>query len=169
MKRKGNDSNPVGARNSRSKKPRLVADQSPAATHASIEHPVLSRLYPEVLSLRHYLLSRLPASSRSKSRRRNLSQLGIHAGHQDTAPRGIDLELAELLDTTLVGVVPNSRAGKPELAVRERNGDLESFTQEVAVSNGSAGTFKPGYFLQAEVSLAVLVVQLEAMTSSSKL
>jgi hypothetical protein len=169
MKRNAKDPNPVGGRNPRSKKPRLVADQSPAATPASIEHPVLSRLYPEVLSLRHYLLSRLPASSKSKSRRRNLSQLGLHTRHQNTAPRGIDLELAKLLDATLVGVVPSSRAGKPEIAVRERDGDLDSFTQEVAASNASAGTFKPGYFLQAEVSLAVLVVQTGAMTCCSKL
>lgn len=155
MKRKRNAPEPAGGRNNqRSKKARLTSDQSPVATIASIQHPVLSRLYPEVLSLRHYLLSRLPASSRLKSRRRKLSQLGIHPGHQDTAPRGIDLELGELLDTTLVGVIPSSRAERPEDAARQRDGDLESFTQEVATSNGSAGTFKPGYFLHAEVSLA---------------
>ncbi|KAL5463064.1 hypothetical protein PMIN06_001306 [Paraphaeosphaeria minitans] len=151
MKRKGNDPHPAGGRNPRSKKARLATDQSHAATPPAIEHPVLSRLYPEVLSLRHYLLSRLPASSRSKNRRRNLSRLGIPTRHQDTAPRGIDLELADLLDATLVGVVPSPRAGNPESAARERDGDLESFTQEVAASNGSAGTFKPGYFPQAEI------------------
>ncbi|KAL5391507.1 hypothetical protein DPSP01_001371 [Paraphaeosphaeria sporulosa] len=150
MKRTGNVPNPAG-RNPRPKKPRLATNQSPVATPASIEHPVLSRMYSEVLSLRHYLLSRLPASSRSKNRRRNLSQLGKCTGHQDTAPRGIDPELSKLLDATLVGVVPSPRAGNPEVAARERDGDLETFTQEVAASNGTAGTFKPGYFLQAEI------------------
>ncbi|KAJ4344797.1 Telomerase reverse transcriptase [Didymosphaeria variabile] len=150
MKRKRNGPEPAVGRTPRSKKARLATDQSPVATPA-IEHPVLSRLYPGVLSLRHYLLSRLPASSKLKSRRRKISQLGIHPGQGDIAPRGIDLELGELLDTTLVGVIPSSRAKKPEEATRERDGDLESFTQEVAASNGSAGTFKPGYFLQAEI------------------
>ncbi|KAL1595840.1 Telomerase reverse transcriptase [Paraconiothyrium brasiliense] len=149
MKRKRNV--PELGRNPGSKKARLGADQSPVATPAVIEHPVLSRLYPEVLSLRHYLLSRLPTSSKLRSRRRKISQLGLHSGQEDIAPRGIDLELGELLDTTLVGVVPISRAKGPEEAARERDKDLESFTQEVAASNGSTGSFKPGYFLQAEI------------------
>lgn len=171
MKRKANGPDPADGLNPPSKKARLASDQSAAATHASVEHPVLSRLYPEVLSLRHYLLSRLPASSTLKNRRRKLSQLGIRTDHQDAAPRGIDLELGELLDATLVGVVPGPRAGNPEVAARERHGDLESFTQEVAAaSNGSAGTFKPGYFLQAEVSLTAMVMQWgEAMTCFLKL
>lgn len=159
MKRKRTVPNPVEARNPRSKKPSLVTDQSPAATPASVEHPVLSRLYPEVLSLRHYLLSRLPASSASKNRQRHLSQLGTCTGDQSTAPRGIDLELGKLLDATLVGVLQRPRAGNPEVAAKERDGDLESFTQEVAASNASAGTFKPGYFLQGEVSLIAPVAR----------
>ena len=120
---------------------------------------MLSRLYPEVLSLRHYLLSRLPASSGSKSRRRHLSQLGIITGDQSTAPRGIDLELGEVLDATLVGVLPSRRAANPEVAARERDDDLENFTQEVAANNASAGTFKPGYFLQDEVGPTALVAR----------
>ena len=112
---------------------------------------MLSRLYPDVLSLRHYLLPRLPASSRLKSRRQKLSELGAeHPSHGDTAPRGIDLELGELLDTTLVGVLPS--AAKPQDADRERSKDLESFSQEVSATNNSAGTFRAGCFLQAEVS-----------------
>ena len=131
-----------------------AADQSSVATTASVEHPVLSRLYPDVLSLRHYLLSRLPASSRAKARRRKLSQLGLleHPGHGDTAPpaRSLDLELAELLDTTLVGVLPG--ASRRDDAERQMSRDLDSFSQEISATNPSAGTFKHGYLLQAEVS-----------------
>ncbi|KAJ4301248.1 Telomerase reverse transcriptase [Kalmusia sp. IMI 367209] len=146
MKRKRNTH--AGGRNP--KRVRAVSDQSPVATTASVEHPVLSRLYPEVLSLRHYLLSRLPASSRLKSRRRKLSQLGLHPSHEDTATCGTDLELGELLDSTLVGVLPNGDADRRENALREREKDLESFTQELSLTN-SASTFKPGYFLQSEI------------------
>ena len=151
MKRK--HSAHAGDRNENPKKPRRAPYQSAAATTASIEHPVLLRLYSEVLTLRHYLLSRFPASSKLKSRRRKLSQLGIeHPGQQDIASRGIDVELGELLDATLVGVPPGVDIEKRKDAERVRDRDLDSFTQEVSASINSAGTFKPGYFLQAEVS-----------------
>lgn len=142
----------AGNRNAHPKKARRAApDQSPAATTVSVEHPVLSRLYPDLLSLRHYLLSRLPASSKLRDRRRKLSELGReHPSHGDTAPRGIDLELGELLDSTLVGVLPCT--ARRQDADKERSNDLESFSQEVLATSNSAGTFKAGYFLQAEVS-----------------
>jgi len=132
------------------KKARRPADQSAVATMAFVEHPVLARLYPDVLSLRHYLLSRLPASS--KSRRRKLSQLGHqHLRDEGTAPRADDLELGELLDTTLVGALPTIAAEKREEAAKERDRDIESFSQQLPLTT-SASTFKAGYFLQSEVS-----------------
>ncbi|KAF2684833.1 hypothetical protein K458DRAFT_27426 [Lentithecium fluviatile CBS 122367] len=132
------------------KRARDAADQSAPATTPGVEHPVLSRLYPHVASLRHYLLSQLPSSS--KNRRRKLTQLGLQHQSQDaTAPRGIDIELGELLDSTLVGVVPKAadEVARKE-AARERDRDLESFSQQLPPGT-TASTSKPGYLPQSEI------------------
>jgi hypothetical protein len=112
---------------------------------------VLSRLYPHVASLRHYLLSRLPSSS--KNRRRKLAQLGLqHASQDAPAPRGMDEELVKLLDSVIVGGLPNdANAAARNVAAQERDSDLERFSQQLPAGT-TASTFKPGYFLQPEVS-----------------
>jgi hypothetical protein len=131
------------------KRARGAVDQSPSATTADVEHPVLSRLYPHVTSLRQYLLSRLPTSS--KSRRRKLGQLGLQHGQDATTAREIDVKLGNLLDSVVVGVLPSSAdAAVREKAAQERERDLESFSQQLPAET-TAGTFKPGYFLQSEV------------------
>ncbi|KAJ9299612.1 hypothetical protein DTO271G3_2496 [Paecilomyces variotii] len=64
-------------------------------------HPVISRYYLRVLTLRQYLLGQLPSSS--KSRRRRIASLGQQGGN---TPRDHDIEaLSTLLDSTLVGVL----------------------------------------------------------------
>jgi hypothetical protein len=128
-----------------------AVDQSPAATTPAVEHPVLGRLYPHVATLRHYLLSRLPSSS--KSRRRKIAQLGLLLPSQDApAPLAIDDELAKLLDSVVVGGLPNAAdAAARKAAAQERDRDLESFSQQLPAGT-TASTFKPGYFLQPEVS-----------------
>jgi hypothetical protein len=114
---------------------------------------VLSRLYPQVATLRHYLLSRLPSSS--KNRRRKLAQLGLHPPDADaTSPRGIDDQLGDLLDAVVVGGLPSTTtadAAVRKAATQEREDDLESFSQQFPAGT-TASTFKPGYFLQPEVS-----------------
>jgi hypothetical protein len=120
------------------------------ATPSGPDHPVLQRLYPQVLTLRHYLSSQLPKSS--KNRRRRISQLGLTTPVvQDHAPtREIDIELGQLLDSTLVGCSLHIDSTNQEQESRERNREIESFTQQRS-QNNTGGTFKPGYFLQSEV------------------
>lgn len=102
-------------------------------------HPVISSYYPKVLSLRQYLLQQLPASS--KSRYRRIASLGL--GQNPDSPKedrlwpvssGDDgqlqnsqanLEIAELLDLTLVGV---SRDSDPT-DNQTRQIELAAFTQ----------------------------------------
>lgn len=124
------------------KRARPAADQSAVATPPGVDHPVLRRLYPGVLSLRHYLLSRLPASS--KYRRRRLTQLGLH--HH--AQHHLDADLAQLLDATLIGIPRTADAAGQDEAAKDRARDIDTFSQQLS----SAGTFKPGYFLQSEVT-----------------
>lgn len=143
------------------KRPRTAdapTHQSPAATPVTVQHPVLNRLYPNVLSLRHYVLSRLPASSKFKSRRRKLSQIGRPLPSHADSPTcdTVDLELGELLDSTLVGVSPGSHAQGPETDFakerdEQREKDLETFTQALSLAN-SASTLKPGSFDHDKVS-----------------
>lgn len=80
-----------------------------------VEHPVLSRYYRRVITLRHFLQQELPLSS--KSRRRRIISLGkyhedgnkLHLQQQPVAtlsPRDmIEANLARLLDSTLVGIL----------------------------------------------------------------
>jgi telomerase reverse transcriptase len=120
-----------------------------SATPSGPDHPVLRRLYPQVLTLRHHLLSRLPKSS--KGRRRRIAQLGLTAQSRDDAStRDVDIELGQLLDSVLIGCFPDAELKHVEREAKERDRDIESFTQQRSQSI-SGGTFQPGYFLQSEV------------------
>lgn len=131
------------------KRARDALDQSAFATTPGVEHPVLRRLYPEVFSLRHYLLSRLSVAS--KNRHRKISQLGkSDPSHHATATRGVDIGLGKLLDSTLVGVPPTAAAASREEAAKARDGDIVGFSQQL-LNSTTGGTFKPGYFQQSEV------------------
>ncbi len=75
-----------------------------------LHHAVLSAFYPQVCSLRNYLLASLPATSRV--RRRKLTLIGKD-------------EAASILDTCLVGVLK-----QPSLSLKElRKADFATFTQ----------------------------------------
>ncbi|CEO58739.1 hypothetical protein PMG11_03444 [Penicillium brasilianum] len=86
-------------------------------------HPVISLYYRQVLTLRQYLLRQLPASSKLRRRRiASLRPLG--------SPSIADLEdsvspLAELLDSTLVGVLKDPSAKVDS----DRQRDFRAFTQ----------------------------------------
>jgi hypothetical protein len=126
-------------------------NQSDTATTSGPDHPVLRRLYPQVLTLRHYLVSQLPKCS--KHRRRRISQLGLALPDQNHAlANDADTGLAQLLDSTLVGL--SSDAGTESSthvhAEKERDREIEHFTQQRSQST-SGGTFKPGYSMQCEV------------------
>jgi telomerase reverse transcriptase len=131
------------------KKARHFVDQSANATPSAATHPVLQRLYAQVSTLRHYLLSRLPSAS--TTRRRRISQLGHATAAQDTNPKyDIDIDVAQLLDSALVGTLVNLRVDKPVLVDEGRDQDIEAFTQQRSHCT-PGGTFKPGYFMQTEV------------------
>ncbi|RMZ73943.1 telomerase reverse transcriptase [Pyrenophora seminiperda CCB06] len=131
------------------KKPRHASNQSPSATPPSATHPVLQRLYPQVLTLRHYLLSRLSGSS--KNRHRRIAQLGHAATPQGPIPtHALDPDLADLLDSVLVGSLASAEPDKQAQADQERNQDINAFTQQR--SQGTpGGTFKLGYYRQPEI------------------
>ena len=122
-----------------------------ATTTAGADHPVLCRLYPHVLSLRHYLLSRIPASE--KNRRRRIAQFGRPTtGHHVPDEQHLDDRVLRLLDEAVVGTVaaPHSSTQDHGQTMRDRDHDIKVFSQQRSQST-NAGTFNPGYFLQSEV------------------
>lgn len=147
----------VGAR----KKQRLALDQStnatPSPSHAPhplpCSHPVLQHLYPKLSTLRHHLLSRLPASS--KNRRQRISQLGLTppVPASDTSPvqhEHIDMAVAQLLDTALVASSARPATHEHAPAANHCDQELQTFTQQRSQSTPGA-TFRPSYHRQSEV------------------
>jgi hypothetical protein len=132
------------------KKARGAVDQSSLVTTTNADHPVLQRLYSKVLTLRQYLLSRLPNTS--KNRHRKISQLGRATPAQDTSTTDHhDTDVVQLLDSALV-CTTGVHAETDEHAnfTEEREKDIEAFTQQRSQST-PGGTFKPGYYMQSEV------------------
>ncbi|PYI10604.1 hypothetical protein BO78DRAFT_360710 [Aspergillus sclerotiicarbonarius CBS 121057] len=108
-------------------------------------HPVISLYYPQVVTLRQYLLRQIPLFSKSR-RRRIVSVRG------DQSPVGISndsrsgAQLAKLLDTTLVGILTES----PPTCNEERRQELAAFTQSQSRSElASTDTGSP--CAQAEI------------------
>ncbi|KAH7072960.1 hypothetical protein BKA63DRAFT_54667 [Paraphoma chrysanthemicola] len=151
MKRK-RDSHASGAPHKKARRADPVG-QSANATPTSTDHPVLRRLYPEVWTLRHYLLSQLPRSS--KNRRRRLCQLGLTPPAGDGEPTSdIDRELGQLLDSTLIGCSSDASSGPAAQTEEDREREIKSFTQQRSQSTSGA-TYEPGYFRQSEQSQIV--------------
>lgn len=91
-------------------------------------HPVLSRYYPRVVTLRQYLLDELPFTS--KARQRRIASLGKppRSDVEETANGDRDERdkaLALLLDQTLIGVFKKTTSA----VVEARQRDFAAFTQ----------------------------------------
>lgn len=126
-----------------------VVGQSTSATSSAIEQPVLQRFYPRLLTLRRYVLLQLPKSS--KNRRRKLAQLGWPTTSKSATSTGdTDIELGQLLDSTVVGEQKTVNIESHAQVAKERNEDVEAFTQQLSPAT-IGGTLRPGYFLQSEV------------------
>ncbi|KAL4968064.1 telomerase reverse transcriptase [Aspergillus stella-maris] len=106
--------------------------QEPGITETS--HPVISLYYRQVVTLRQYILQRIPRSS--KARRRRIAAVSRSDAVNDgsvVAPRTSEQDLAELLDTTLIGV---SEDISPTHC-QERRKDFVAFTQAQAIPQGT--------------------------------
>ena len=140
---------------------------------ATIQHPLLSAYYPTVLTLRGYVILCLPFSS--KARRRKISGLGNHpqivplsqsgsfpiqmpssaANAQKETECEMESLLANLLDTTLVGVL-RQRKGEMD---QSRMRDFVTFSQQVSPT--ATSSLGDGLSSQSEVS-CTLVAELSA-------
>ena len=74
-----------------------------------VKNALLAQYYPRVLSLREYLLSKLPLTS--KIRRKKILTVGRKPGDRSS---GRDQALANALDQILIGVSKDSQASQEE-------------------------------------------------------
>jgi len=84
-----------------------------------IHHPVLSYYYAGAVSLRQYILSKLPHNA--KGRRRAIAQIGLQCGSTSC-----EISLAKILDTYIVSVYDTSNTTESQ----HRNDDFVTFTQQ---------------------------------------
>ncbi|KAL1879940.1 hypothetical protein VTK73DRAFT_6636 [Phialemonium thermophilum] len=129
-------------------KSEAIASCHPGDGSYIVEHALLTQLYPCLKTLRGYLLSKLPASSRI--RRRKIASIG----RQNRPPSKsgsplpeIEQAVAHLLDTTLIGfsdatVVASDNRWEQWTAFSQRGDD-----SYVTLSDGTAGAF----FSQSEI------------------
>ncbi|KAJ5492091.1 Telomere reverse transcriptase [Penicillium expansum] len=101
------------------KRKRPIKDRGPTSS-SHMDHPIISLYYRHVVSLREYLLQQLPVTS--KSRRRRILTLD---SREDKDSNAQSQTLAELLDSTLVGVLKES---SPTLNL-ERQKQYSSFNE----------------------------------------
>ena len=107
-------------------------------TITPVKHPVLSLYYRNVLTLRDYLLSNLPGTS--KVRRRKIASIlpdtsSPHHGDQGTNPLSQnDHRLSKLLHNTLVCTV-HEQTPRTDCS---RARDFEAFSQHVTSTAGSS-------------------------------
>jgi len=103
-----------------------------------IKSAVLAQYYPQVCSLRKYLLSKLPTSS--KIRKKKILSVG-----RNDQTNGGDCSLASFLDQTLIGVLKYK-----DISQEERLQQWTSFSQRIDTSDSNLGNTMGG-FSQLEV------------------
>ncbi|EKD17210.1 telomerase reverse transcriptase [Drepanopeziza brunnea f. sp. 'multigermtubi' MB_m1] len=104
-----------------------------------VRHALLAKYYPRVLTLREYLVSQLPSSS--KIRKKKILHVGRNAEDKET-----DQKLSQFLDQTLVGV---SRF--KEAPSEERRKQWSAFSQRPDESVSLVNLSGAGAFSQTEV------------------
>lgn len=138
-----------------SKRQRL--DERHAVQHPIV--PLLQQYYQEVHSLRTYLVSRLPKSS--KKRRRRLLHYGLQVVNDDSIV--VEHSVVELLDSMLVG----SSNRVPTQEVNQLDGDISVFTQQVSETDVTVSP-SAGRLRQAEVGNSVVFLYLVSPNLSRK-
>ncbi|KAM0721837.1 hypothetical protein Q7P37_002762 [Cladosporium fusiforme] len=119
---------------------RQRVDNSYGAQHPIV--PLLNQYYQEVHSLRTYLVSRLPKSS--KKRRRRLLHYGLQPVNDDSII--VEQGVVELLDSILVGT--SKHVSVQELDQLDQ--DISVFTQQVSETDISV-TPSAGHLRQSEI------------------
>jgi telomerase reverse transcriptase len=120
---------------------RKVVDHS-NGIDAVVKDALLAQFYPRVISLREFLISKLPPSS--KIRRKKILSVGKKTDSET------DLKLSKLLDQTLVGVSKHKGVSQ-----EERWQQWTTFSQKADDSVSFANHSGVGIFSQSEVGSSI--------------
>ncbi|KAH9902028.1 hypothetical protein F4778DRAFT_105027 [Xylariomycetidae sp. FL2044] len=129
-----------------SKKPKISqVYPGPPDGNFQSQHVVLNRFYPQVLTLRGYVLSKLPASSRI--RRKKVTAVGLISKSPGRPVSDIEKSLGALLDNTLVGFTQ-----EPKDVSEKRLEEWKNFSQKgdesyVTLSDGVSGYVESQYMI----------------------
>ncbi|KAJ5442593.1 reverse transcriptase [Penicillium cf. griseofulvum] len=114
---------------------RFRTPHAPISLETKTSHPVISLYYRHVVPLREYLLQQLPVTS--KSRRRRILTLD---SREDQDSNAQSKTLAELLDSTLVGVLKESSETLNSERQREYSSFNESQSRSILTSTDTGPT-----------------------------
>ncbi|KAG0650734.1 Telomerase reverse transcriptase [Hyphodiscus hymeniophilus] len=125
-----------------------------------VKHAVLAQCYPQVFTLREYLLYKLPATS--KIRRKRILNIG---GKQNAGDGKDCTALSTFLDNTLVGLLNSN-----EVPLQERIQHWTSFSQRLDTSDATfANLSGTGNFSQSEIVDFVIWITLsKAITPNGR-
>ncbi|OTB18264.1 hypothetical protein K445DRAFT_245405 [Daldinia sp. EC12] len=115
------------------------------------QHPVLNQFYPQVLTLRNYVLSRLPITSRL--RRKKVATVGIGNHIPDSPLSDVERSLGSLLDDTLVGVQTQLRDPEENCFEGWKAFSQKGDESHVTLSNGLTG------FIETQALIVEYVVR----------
>ncbi|KAI1760461.1 hypothetical protein GGR53DRAFT_509611 [Hypoxylon sp. FL1150] len=119
------------------KKGRIQHDSNQHLEPLQTQHAVLSQFYSQVLTLRQYVLSRLPPTSRL--RRRKVTAVGIIDKTPGSPTSDIERSLGVLLDSTLIGVPKESVTLEDDRLEGWKNFSQKGDESYVTLSDGVAG------------------------------
>ncbi|KAJ5804517.1 uncharacterized protein N7518_000820 [Penicillium psychrosexuale] len=117
---------------------RFRPPHTPIPLGTKTSHPVISLYYRNVVPLREYLLHKLPVTS--KSRRRRILTLGSREDQGTNAQLQTSETLAELLDSTLVGVLKESSPTLNSEQQKQYSSFNESQSRSILVSTDTGPT-----------------------------
>ncbi|PNH76610.1 hypothetical protein VD0001_g907 [Verticillium dahliae] len=142
MKRVDEDKGASHERPPPPKKARIHATANP------VKHALLRQYYPEIVSLRHYLISKLPSASRL--RRKKIASIGSEEPRSSADFRGdLERQLCHLLDTTVVGLQHSQLPAADDNVRRE---EWTKFSQRGDESYVTlSGGLSDALFSQAEI------------------
>ncbi|KAI0890081.1 uncharacterized protein GGS22DRAFT_8107 [Annulohypoxylon maeteangense] len=119
------------------KKGKTQPETNQQSVPVQAQHAVLNQFYPHVLTLRNYVLSKLPTTSRL--RRKKVAAVGIIKKASDSAPSDVERSLGSLLDGTLVGIPDGLRSPDDHILTGWKNFSQKGDESYVTLSNGVAG------------------------------
>lgn len=113
------------------------SSQTEGKDRGRIQHPVLSHYYPQIQTLRDYIIAQLPSSSRL--RRRKVAAVGVVDNPSGAPQSDVERSLGTLLDTTLVGISTPKTEGDSSSMDGWKNFSQRGDESYVTLSNGIAG------------------------------